>query len=196
MKLEIYVFTSFVASVAAIVFRVAFPGGRDTAAVVASELGSVTGDVDAARLVRRVAAVVVRVAAERVGDAATRRALELVRRASRLGAVLVLVRIVQAIVVAVADPRLRDAALVVAGEIPDVGAGLDGRLRPRIENASLPVRREFLPVRTSAFRRQSGSSQIRRDGETKFLASAIVRCARMAGNDVLENDKGNKVTRM
>jgi hypothetical protein len=53
---------------------------------------------------------------------------------------LILVRIVQAIVVAVADPRLGDAALVVAGEIPDVGAGLDGRLRSRIENASLPVR--------------------------------------------------------
>ncbi len=177
--------TSFVASVAAIVFGIAFPGGRDAAAVVASELGSVARDVDAARLVRRVAAVVIRVTAERVGDTAARCALELVRRAGWLGAVLILVRIVQAIVVAVADPRLGDAALVVAGKVPNVGAGLDGRLRPRIENASLPVRREFLAVRASAFRRQSGSRQIRRDGKTKFLASAIVRGAGMAGNDVL-----------
>ena len=47
----VFEFTSFVATVTAIVFRVTFPGGRDTATVVTSELGSVAGDIDAARLV-------------------------------------------------------------------------------------------------------------------------------------------------
>lgn len=116
--------TSFVAAVSAIVLGIAFPGGRDTAAVVASELGRVASDVDAARLVRRIAAIVVRVAAERVGDATARRALELVRGTSGLGAILIFVRIVQAIIVAVANPRFGDASLVVARKIPNVGTSL------------------------------------------------------------------------
>lgn len=121
--------TSFIGTVAAIVFRVAFPGGRDAAAVVAGELRGVARDVDATRLVRRVAAVVVRIASERVGNAATGCALELVSGTRRFGAVLVLVRIVQTVVVAVADPSLGDAALVVAREIPNIWTSLDFHLK-------------------------------------------------------------------
>lgn len=117
--------TSFIGTVAAIIFRVAFPGGRDAAAIVAGELRGVARDVDATRLIRRVAAVVVRVAAERVGNAATGCALELVGGARRFGAVLVLVRIVQTVVVTVAHPSLGDAALVVASEIPNIWTSLN-----------------------------------------------------------------------
>ena len=78
----------------------------------------------AARFVRRVATVVIRVTAERIGDAATRRALELVGGTGRFGAVLILIRIVQTVVVSVANPSFRDAPLVVARKIPNVGASL------------------------------------------------------------------------
>lgn len=120
----LFFFTSFIATVAAIVLGIAFPGGRDATAVVASELGGVASDVYAARFVRRVATVVIRVTAERIGDAATRRALELVGGTGRFGAVLILIRIVQTVVVSVANPSFRNAPLVVARKIPNVGASL------------------------------------------------------------------------
>lgn len=116
--------TSFVTSIAAIVLGVAFPGGRNAPAVVAGELGGVASDVDATRLIRRITAVVIRVTSERIGDAAAGGALELVSRAGRLGAVLILVRIVETVIISVTNPSHGDAALVIAREIPNIRTSL------------------------------------------------------------------------
>jgi len=68
----------------------------------------------------------------------------------RSRAVLGLVGIVQAVVVSVANPRLRDAPLVLAGEVPGVGAGRKRRFGARIRSAGLVVGVESLSVGTSA----------------------------------------------
>ena len=115
---------SFIASVAAVVLRVALPGGRNAAAVLAGELRCVARGVDAVHLVGRVSAVVIRVAFERFRNTAAGIALELVGLARGFRAVLLLVGIVQTVVISVADPRLGDAALVVARKVPRIGTGL------------------------------------------------------------------------
>ena len=68
----------FVFIVEAVVVSVADPGLRDAAAIIARELGRIARHVDAAHLVGRVSAVVIRVAPERVGDAPAGITLELV----------------------------------------------------------------------------------------------------------------------
>ena len=51
---------------------------------------------------------------------------------------------------------LWNAALVVAGEVPGIGAGLHGRLNRGVADTSLPVRLQLLPVRTTAARYDPG----------------------------------------
>lgn len=73
---------AFIGTIAAVIFRVAFPSVGDAAAVFALELGGAAGHVHAAGLVAEVPTVVFSVALECHGDAAARLALEFVGSAS------------------------------------------------------------------------------------------------------------------
>ena len=132
--------TSFIRSIAAIIFRVTFPRWGNTTAVIAGELSGVAGDVDTSHFVGGITAIVVGIAAERIGNAATGCALIFVGRAGGSGAVLILIGVIEAVVIAVADPSLWDASLIVAREIPDVWTRLNGWFGSRVENTSFAVR--------------------------------------------------------
>ena len=75
---------------------------------------------------------------------------------------------------------LRDAALVVAGEVPGVGASLDRRLDGGVAHTSLPIGLQLLSVRAAAPcgdpRRGGG---VVWDGEAEFLATPGVCVARV-----------------
>ena len=113
------------------------------------------------------------------------RAVELVLGAGRGRAVLGLVRVVQAIVISVADPSLRNAALVLAGEVPGVGASWQRRFGVRVRAASLAVRVQPLAVGAATPGRDADAGGVGGNRETELLAAAVVQVARVARDDGL-----------
>lgn len=194
---------ALVAVVLAVVLQVALPRLRDAAAVVALELVGVAGDVQAASLVAEVAAVVVCVALEGERHAAAGGAGELLLGAGWLGAVLLLVRVVQTVVVAVADPGLGDAALVGAGEVPGVGAGLQGRLGVGRVLTPPQVGAQLHAVGTVAAGDQAAGGGVGRYREAEAVTPAVILAARMVqlnlgteqGLSTLRNKNNGKCTK-
>jgi len=100
---------ALVRTVAAIVLRVALPGRGDATIVGTGELVGVASDVRTAHFVAVITAVVLGIAVEGHGYAATGFTLELARAARRFRAVLHLVAVIQAVVLPVAHPGFWDA---------------------------------------------------------------------------------------
>ena len=101
-----------------------------------------------------------------------------------LGAVLELVTVVQTIIVPVTHPGLGDAALVVAGEVPGVGAGLDRGLGAGVTITGPTVRGELVAVGTAAHGHHPGAI-LAGYGEAELAAAPVVHMARVvAGNEL------------
>ena len=136
-------------------------------------------------ITKTVSTIVVPIASEGTGNASARRAAKVGWTASRCGAILVLVGIVQAVIISVTDPGFGNASLIVAGEIPGIGAGLNRGFSGRIRIARFSVPVQFFAVRTSTLGFDSDIRAVIRDGKAEFLAASILVVARMFVDDNL-----------
>ena len=80
---------------------------------------------------------------------------------------------------------LGDTPLVVASEVPGVGAGFDRRLRAGVGVAAPPVPGELLAVGAAALRPDAEGGGVVGHGEAELLTASVVGVTRVAGSNLL-----------
>ena len=98
---------------------------------------------------------------------------------------MVLVGVIETVVVAVTDPGLWDAALVLAGEVPRVGASGQWRFRVGICSTSLSIRVQRLTVRAATPCHDANACCVGRDWEAELFTATVVRMAGVTADDGL-----------